>query len=191
MRSMGLQHFLKPPYREVRGFLKPSSAVKGNRMAWGPAESSRGLKSVWHLEVWQETDTVTRQTGPLYPRPRKCRAQSAQSVGGAEVLEKRRSPWGNSAATVSLGSGLSFSPGRAPHCAPKLTSLQTMQTLSNLQRCKGLDARTLGSSTGKRGPRDTLELGAGPGTRGGARPACAGRSQVTDGAGLWGCGRKV
>lgn len=112
--------------------------------------------------MWQETDTVTRQTGPLYPRPRKCRAHSAQSVGGAEVLEKRRSPWGSSAATVSLGSGLSFSPGRAPHCAPKLTSLQTMQTLSNLQRCKGLDARTLSSSTGKRGPRDTLELGAGP-----------------------------
>lgn len=92
MRSMGLQHFLKLPYREVRGFLKPSSAVKGNRMARRPAESSRGLKSVWHLEVWQETDIVTRQTGPLYPRPRKSRAHSAQSVGGAEVLEKGRSP---------------------------------------------------------------------------------------------------
>lgn len=93
MRSMGLQHFLKLPYREVKGFLKPWSAVTGKRMVREPTRPGRSLKSVWHLEVWQETDTVTRQTGPLYPRPRKSRAYSAQPVqGGAEVLEKGRSP---------------------------------------------------------------------------------------------------
>ena len=80
MRSMGLQHFLKLPYREVNGFIKPWSAVRGKRMEREPTGPGRSLESVWHLEVWQQTDTVTRQPGPLYPRPRKIRSHSAQPV---------------------------------------------------------------------------------------------------------------
>lgn len=117
-------------------------------MARGPAGSSRGLKSVWHLEVWQETDTVTRQAGPLYPRPRKSsRAHSEQPVqegqrswrkeGALRATQQRLSPWAPDFRFLQGG----------PHTVPRNSpACKLCRHSATCNGAKGLDARTLGST---------------------------------------------
>lgn len=137
------------------------SAVKGKRMVRGFAGVQQRLEKCWASGgVVGDTQLLA---GRLAQVPQ---VQGKLGHSRCSLYRRGRNPGERKEPLGQLGTETAspLSPGRAPHCAPKLTSLKTVQTLSNLERTQ--EGLTPGSSTytlrlpGKHG------LGAGPGTRG-------------------------
>lgn len=153
-------------------------------------EDQQRLEKCW-VSIWRCGGRKTQSPSRLAhctPSPGRVKHTHQSLYRRGRGPGERKEPLGQlRAAAVFLSSGLPLSPGRAPHCAPKLTSLQTVQPLNNLQRCRGparLNARLKHREAGFSGMQ---ELGAGPDTWGGAWSARGGVTFQTAGS----CGSVV
>lgn len=143
------------------------------------------MKSVGHLEVWQETSPVTRRIGPRTRRP--------GNVG--QPVQKGLRSWRKKGALRTTHSpdclpGLRLSPGRAPHSkCPKTHQFANCADTQQHGTVHGAwRPERLALAQRNMGRRLLHGMGAGPSAGRGLTNGGGVRLQIV--AELWGCGRR-